>query len=899
MKRNGIRSSKRWNDKTPIRKIIISHQNPDFDSFASAVAIKAMEPDYEIVLCGEPIQNLKEFLHLYQERLPFYMDTEIHPQAVEEVVLVDVSVFARTGPILSRVFDNPSLRIRVYDHHPNVTPPDREIESYTVREIGSTTTLIVQMLAEKRVPLDYVQSTLCAIGIYEDTGNFLFSSTTKEDLEAAAWLLSQKANLDVVSAFVKTDMTIDQKLLMEELIKNVVIRQIEGTPIAVATHETEKFMGGLNLIVSKIWMHQGYDTFIGVIRMGRKVYIVGRTMSEDVNLGEMMGALRGGGHQKAAACKLNDVSLDEAVETLWSILPTYIRPSVKIKDIMSAPVKTVYAEMEIREAHKILELTGFGGLPVISVNQLVGVVVRRDIQKAMNHGMGNEPVRKIMSTHLVVVEEQDSLEKARQLMIDHGVGRLPVIRKGILVGFVTRSDIIRGVYKIDERALITESEMVSPYNVKSLLIRALSRDTYEKILRLGKQADEMGTKLFVVGGFVRDLLIGYPNQDVDLVVENNAIEFAQKVVRQEKAQMDCHEKFMTAKIHWEDGSSMDIATARIEYYRFPGALPEVELAPIKKDLYRRDFTINALAISLNQGTFGNLLDFFHCRKDIEEGIIQVLYNLSFVEDPTRIIRAIRYSERYQFQILPRTLELLKEALDNQYLEKISKNRIREEIVLCLKEPNRSRMIQRMGELDVFRHIFGSVYFNPSMSTRIDQFFQFLPWIETFTRKGFHPFYALLHVLLEYLPFDELSEIIRAFGIPKKVGNSIAQLSDKAMTIAEVVRLEMAFSDIYFVMEGITAEGIAFIASYLDAGGQEYLKEYLRTRKNTRIEYVTASILIKKHHVEDADAIKKIIQRVVGERLDGRCQTAEDEKKLLDQWFESHQDHIPSQKEGAL
>ena len=148
-----------------------------------------------------------------------------------------------------------------------------------------------------------------------------------------------------------------------------------------------------------------------------------------------------------------------------------------------------------------------------------------------------------------------------------------------------------------------------------------------------------------------------------------------------------YEKFGTAVVLFPDGFKIDVATARHEYYASPGALPTVETSSIKRDLYRRDFTINTLAVSLNTKTFGQLIDFFGGARDIKEKVIRVLHNLAFVEDPTRIMRAIRFSSRFSFGISKHTLTLMKGALKMQMFDKIEGKRLLNELIHILNEKN--------------------------------------------------------------------------------------------------------------------------------------------------------------------------------------------------------------------
>ena len=178
----------------------------------------------------------------------------------------------------------------------------------------------------------------------------------------------------------------------------------------------------------------------------------------------------------------------------------------------------------------------------------------------------------------------------------------------------------------------------------------LSDETLKKLEDMGNLADQLGYHAYLVGGFVRDMVLRDENYDIDIVIEGDGIIFAEEMSKRFGVKMRTHKEFATAKIIYPDGFKIDIASARLEYYKAPAALPVVEHSSLKLDLHRRDFTINTLAISLNKNTFGELIDFFGAQRDIKEKTIRVLHSLSFVEDPTRILRAIRFEQRFGFKI---------------------------------------------------------------------------------------------------------------------------------------------------------------------------------------------------------------------------------------------------------
>ena len=871
--------------------IIVSHRNPDFDAFCAAFAAKKLFPQFQVVMSGEPGPNLQEYLTIHREHLPFFQENEVDLSKVREMVVVDTCVEGRLGPDIQKVLEHEGLKTWIYDHHP--VPEGKILGQGTwqhcqVEEIGSATTILVEHIKSRNLHIDQVEATLFAIGIFEDTGNFLFSSTTTRDFRAAAFLLEQNANLDIVAAFVKVEMTVEQQNVMEALISNARVWNIHNVEIAVGVSETEKFLGGLGLITSKIWLNQGYHTFISVVRMNQKVYLVGRTASTDVNLGELMGTLRGGGHKRAAAAKLTDVSLPEVLEKLRSLLPSFVQPAMRAHHIMSRPVKTILAGMEIKAAHRFMAISGVGGIPVIEKNRLVGMVVRRDVQKAMDHDLGERPVKSIMTPRLVVADVDDSVEHVKKLMVENAVGRIPVLKNGILTGIITRTDIIREVYdeKDPEKSLFT-APLQETYPARKLMMKTLSPSIFSLLERIGKVGRDNGHRVYVVGGFVRDLLLGIKNLDIDIVVEGNAIEFARLVSRTENCKIEEHAPFLTAKLRFPDGFHLDAATARIEYYEHPGALPNVDSSNIRKDLYRRDFSINALAISLDPDSFGRLIDYFGGRRDIEQGVIRVLYNTSFIDDPTRIMRGVRYEQRYAFSIEPHTLTLLQGALEEKYLDRVSGGRLREEFERSLQEKNAVKIMMRLGDLQVFHHLFPFTFYTTVLEQKLKRFFALLGWLRKFfePNKNLNVFYAFLFVLLEYTPLEAMAKVAENYGIPKKVVNEIHYFSRRVQIIAQILNEEMPFSDVYSVLEGTSPEAIAYLASYLEPQGQEHLKEYLRKRRKVKFAYITGRVLVREYHFAPGESIKEFMQAVSRKKMDGELVSAAEEREFIESWLE--------------
>ena len=274
----------------------------------------------------------------------------------------------------------------------------------------------------------------------------------------------------------------------------------------------------------------------------------------------------------------------------------------------------------------------------------------------------------------------------------------------------------------------------------------------------------------MVGGFVRDLFIRQDNLDVDLVIEGDGIAFARTFAARYGARARVFQKFKTAVIIFPDDFKIDVATARTEYYDSPGALPIVEYSSIKMDLYRRDFTINTLAVNLNPEEFGMLLDFFGAHRDLKERCISVLHNLSFVEDPTRVFRAIRFEQRFGFRISKLTINLIHNAVKNNFFDRLSGVRLFHELELILHEENPIPAIARLAELDLLKAIHPRLWFDEGTRNMLERVQAVLSWMDlSYLEEKYERWLVYFLGLVEPLNTDEIKDLTGTFPATPQIG----------------------------------------------------------------------------------------------------------------------------------
>jgi len=693
--------------------LILTHANTDFDALASLLAAGRLFPGALPVLPQRLNRNLRDFLALYQDPLPFVRVEDLPREPVRRIVLVDTQQL----PALPRSLGPFQSQIEILDHHP-LARPLAENERYTGGNVGATVTLLIGRLIERGESFSPLEATLLLLGIYEDTGSLSYPGTTSEDLRCAAWLLEQGANLHIVAEYLDGPLSEGQLEIFNQLVATAEVREIHGWPIVLASAHVQGYVEEISSLAHRLMDLYDPAALFMVVQLGETVQLVARSDGQAVHAGEVMARFGGGGHAQAAAAFLPERKAAQVQEELLRVLEEMVLPMRTAAEIMSTRLHTISPEATLAEAAEVMARYGHGGLPVTdSLGRLVGLFTRRDLDRALHHGLEASPVSTYMWKGPVTIPADMPVERVRQTLMEHDVGRLLVVdEERRLVGIITRTDLLKLWPEVAPQAQGLAGDWA----------RRLEQALPEKVVGLlrqaGQVAEESGFALYLVCGFVRDLLLGLPSLDLDLAVEGDAIARARDLAGRLGGRVRSHRRFGTAK--WilagrekDLPEHLDFVTARTEFYEEPTALPTVEYSSLRHDLYRRDFTINTLAIGLSGTHYGRLFDFYGGKRDLERQLIRVLHNLSFIEDPTRILRAIRLERRLGFAIEPRTLHLLHDAVEQGLLERTTGERVRHELLLILQEEEPEHALARLDELRVLEHLSPRLAWDESLRRR--------------------------------------------------------------------------------------------------------------------------------------------------------------------------------------
>lgn len=681
-------------------EVVVGHANPDFDAYAATVAATKLFPGAVGVFLGTQSANVRAFHNLHEDFLEFADLKGLDLDSITRIIMVDTRDASRIGE-LGRIAVRPEVEVIVYDHHPKAEG-DLAVADDRSLDVGATTSILVHEIHRRGIALAPLEASLLLLGIHEDTGSLTYPGSTAYDAEAVAYLMSAGADMEVLNQFLSRALDREQRVLLEALVAGLQVWEVNGQRIAVGVAEADEYVDSASVLTHYVVEDMGYRAAIALIGMPGRLQIVARSRMHEVDVGAVMELLGGGGHAQAASAALRDTDMDTALGRVRDALEAVVRHPLLAKDIMSSPVRTIPPDATMADAGELMSRWGHGGLPVMEGGDLVGLVTRKHVDKAARHELSHAPVRGFMARDITTVGPDTNLISIERLLATRGIGRLPIVSgDGGLIGIVSRKDLLRaehGDEYLDRRlprarARSTERFLTS---VDSLLPDEATGALHE----IGRLAEERGLRAHAVGGFVRDMLLGRRNLDIDVVVEGDGVEFAEEAGRLLGGRVKIHRRFGTAVLVLSRTLHLDITSARTEYYARPGALPTVERSSLRQDLFRRDFTVNAMAACINPECFGQIADPFGGLRDLERGTLRVLHSLSFVEDPTRVLRAARFERRFGFALDGASEEAARRAVEMGMLDEVSGARIREEMLDIIDEDAPSTVFERLADLGV-------------------------------------------------------------------------------------------------------------------------------------------------------------------------------------------------------
>ena len=875
------------NQKTPAPartlEVITTHLNADFDALASMVAAKKLYPQALLVFPGAQETSLRDFF----VRSSFYfLDIarlkQAPPEEIKRLILVDTRQASRIGRYAEAAASG-EVEIHIYDHHPD-SPDDVHGSVEIVRLLGSTTAILTGIIREQGLKLTSQEATIMALGIFEDTGSFTFSSTTPEDFEAAAYLLQQGADLNVVSGILSREMSAEQVGLLNNLLEHTSHFHVDGIEVVLAHSTAKEYVPDFAVVAHRFMDMGNIQVLFALAQMEDRVYVVGRSRVPELNVADILSEIGGGGHSYAASAALKGTPLTQVEEKLRQLIQAKVQPQRRAREIMSFPVKWVSPEVTLEGAELLLNRYSINALPVISEGKLAGLITRQTVEKGIYHGLRNHPCKDYMTTELAAVAPDATLGEIREKLVINKQRLLPVVDDGRVLGVISRTDLLHLLIAAEEETQWTQP--VRTRNILALMRERLPRNILEILEQVGQVAEELGYTAYTVGGFVRDLFLKHENLDIDIIIEGDAIVFARRFAGRYGARSREFHKFKTAVIIFPDGFKIDVATARTEYYEAPGALPVVEYSSIKMDLYRRDFTINTLAVKVNSRDFGTLLDFFGATRDLKEKVISVLHNLSFVEDPTRVFRAIRFEQLFKFRISKLTANLIANAVKNNFFDRLSGHRLFGELRLILQEENPIPAIARLAEFNLLTPIHPRLRFDEGTRGMLERVQAVLSWFDLlYLEEKFDHWLVYFLGLVEPLTPAELEEMVQRFKISPKKAAAIVRGKEMAdQTLVRLYQLgEAGRVPIYRLLSFLNTEYLLYmLAKTRQKASKRAISLYFTHLKHLKPELRGRDLLAM--GFTPGPLIKEMLERLHEARLNEEVKTRAEEVELIRRGF---------------
>jgi tRNA nucleotidyltransferase (CCA-adding enzyme) len=846
--------------------VIVTHTNTDFDAFAAMLAARRLYPGAVVALTGSLNKNVRDFYRLHAEELDVLEPGRVAPDNVTRLIVVETIQPERLGEWES-VARDPKVEVVVFDHHAAGRPDWLPAENLVLSEDGALTTTMVGILAEREVVPTPLEATVFALGIHEDTGSLSYPGVGLRDAEALAWCLRHGARQEMVAEYLHSPLAEGERALLDALFAGVETHSAGGFDVLVSAVAWPDYVEGVSNLAHKLVDLTDARALVCLVEMEGRVFCVVRTRVVELDAAAIAAALGGGGHQQAASA-VHRGALPEAKAVVLEALPTAVRKRFTAGDIMSRPARFVAPDDSVAHAMVLCQRHRQSGILVEADGRLVGLVTREDLDEAVKHNLSHAPVKSVMSSEVVTCGEEAPLPEVMRLLTTTKAGRIPVLSGESVVGVVSRSDLLRALGEPVAEAVPAETDLAE---------RLLALPGLERVFEAVQAVSEPFEGVYLVGGAVRDVLMAEPTFDVDIAVEGDGIAFGQALARALGGRAVPHDKFGTAIVLYE-GGRVDVATARTEFYDYPGALPTVEQASIRQDLFRRDFTINALAVSLKGEDFGRLVDFFGGLRDLERGVVRVLHNLSFIDDPTRIFRAIRYENRYGFRMDAHTVELARACVEMGLVGELSSARLRDELQALLSEAEIGNSLRRLAELGVDRAI------HPHLSAG-EEAAAVVAEVDTL-RARYAPeapaWRTRLAVLARRLPPDELYEWFDRLKLRRRDAERIAD----AVAVASRVRERAAATEEAAALRNLVRpydpDGALLALAGAEEPARGRLIRYFEELRGVRLE-ISGGDLAELGLTESprvGAVLDELLRRKLNGELDGRSAELEAARELI-------------------
>ncbi len=860
--------------------MVFIEKGGDLDALSSAYGITIIHPEAKIVLPQNLSQTAIATLKKFPEKFKKRVIKKENLKNVKKIFIVDSHNINRALSELKK-FLSDEVFIEVFDHHQIVEPLEDRFTidgikvnlSYHLKNTGAATSIVVNQIKEKGLKIDGTDATILALGIYEDTGSFTYKMTTPFDMEMASFLLENNLDLNTLRDILEKRISDKQLRVLEQLSDNIQYIFTENKKVAISTAYCLEYIPDLSSVLSMIEAFENVDAFFVILNTRGKITVIGRSKTEDINVGKILLNLGGGGHPFAASATVKGLSTQEVKSILESLILTNLYKDAKVKDIMDSNVSIFPEDTQINDIpEEYLEKPAL--FVVDKKGKFQGIVLTKVIKDALRHGVKEAEISNFLLNDIYVFSPETTLGEAEQYILTSSQEIFPVVEKGKVSGMVTRNQIVlvlHGQPFNSEKDVFISRERIKPKYIRfSHKLKNFFPDyIVNHFIEIGKLAKELGFNVYIVGGVVRDIILGKRNLDIDLIVEGDAPVLAKEYAKRKKLKVHTFEEFMTAQLTIENDLKIDFATARKETYEYPGAYPKVEKATLKEDLYRRDFTINTLAIDITEGNFGVLIDYFNGLRDIKDKVIRILHQLSFVEDPIRILRALRFAGRLGFRLGKPTEKLLKLAVEEELLKVAPTGRVNLEFTYSFNEEKALEIIYLMNKYRVLHQLIPEYFFNQKREEVLNRLRDMIITFEMFFQIKVDRVSNYLLALMYHLPMDVSYLFLQKYHFHHSV--KFFEEFFKKRTIFK--HIPEKNSQFYKNIKDIKKDILVFFASYLDVEVSERIVHILKKEEERKL--LLSGKDLKELGLKPSPLYKEILEDVFEKYLDGEIKNKEE------------------------
>jgi tRNA nucleotidyltransferase/poly(A) polymerase len=605
-------------------KVLLLPPNADLDALSSIYGISLLEKDAKLFYTSFSPKARKLFEDI-KDRFNILKSLE----GLENIHIFTVD-YSSIDFVFGLLKKEKIKKITLFDHHIRHIEKEPLVEAYIDETLGACTTLIVEHIIKKQIPISKEDASILLCGIYDDTNYFSIKDISPRDFEVASYLIKMGGDIEFVNKYVKSYISLKDLIHVEEYLKSLEILNINGKKIGFIVLDTTQESVIENL--RDVKELENLDAYFIIMSSSINTYVVARSKTIDVE--SILSKLGGGGHTLASGLKLNFVSSKKLKSIILELLKEE-NPKITLKDIMTKHPLTLKKDMSVEEAFYTLSNFKISKAPVLDENEhVIGAITKKILAKALDISKDSKVQELLVSIPLL--KENDFIWEAEKVFLENPLAPMIGVldKEGKLVGIITKSDLIRHITEDEERNISTKHINIPSYMIDIII------DIKNFIPK--------GEKLYLVGGVVRDIILNRPSYDIDFVFEGD-IDLLEQSLKSHG--IKTHRFLGFNSFHFKyKGFKIEISSTRREYYEMAGSYPVVSKASLKEDLFRRDFTINTLLLSLDEEDFGTVIDYFGALNDIKNKIIRVLHPLSFIEDPVRILRAIRFEAKLNFKL---------------------------------------------------------------------------------------------------------------------------------------------------------------------------------------------------------------------------------------------------------